>query len=308
MEREYKSEEIDQSHFYKDDDDENVITFSKIIGILLSNYKIIMLLGILGFVISIPYSLSLDHRYRAQTSLLIEKAGSSPMSALQTSFGGLGGFGVMAGLPNLPRAQETETLAIFKSRTFTEKIISELGVLPFLFEEAWDKDKNDWKVGQKPTEQEQYETMVGISTLDYYAKQGLHVYTIEMGDPVLVAKWANEAIALFNNYMREEAIVEAEKNRKFLEDKLKQTSLVKLQGILYNLIAAETQQSMLASVQEDFAFKIIDPAVVPDERVYPVRTQIVLYLTFASLFLGILIAFVKDLLGGFLRNVIISKK
>ena len=301
MEREYKSEEIDQSHFYKDVDDENVITFSKIFGILLSNYKIIMLFGILGIAISIPYSLSLDYRYRAQTALLIEKdGGSNPLSAVQTS---LGSFGAIVGLPNLPRAKETETLAIFQSRTFTEKIISELGVLPFLFEEAWDKDKNDWKVGQKPTKQEQFETMAGISTLDYYAKRGLHVYTIEFGDPVLVAKWANEAIALFNSYMREQAIVEAEKSRKYLEDKLKQTSLVNMQDVLYDLIAAQTQQSMLASVQKDFAFKIIDPAVVPEERVYPNRTQIVLYVTFASLFLGILIAFVRDLLGGFLRNV-----
>ena len=122
-----------------------------------------MLLGILGFVISIPYSLSLVPRYKAETSLLIEKA---PISAAQTALGAFGALGVMAGLPNLPRAQEAETIAIFHSRIFTEKIISELGVLPILFEEAWDPDKMDILILLQPLEKMSLTHGVGDYDLD----------------------------------------------------------------------------------------------------------------------------------------------
>ncbi len=55
---------------------------------------------------------------------------------------------------------------------------------------------------------------------------------------------------------------------------------------------------MLASVREDYAFKIIDPAVTPDERSSPIRTQIVILASGATFILGLFII----LLLNFYRN------
>ena len=41
----------------------------------------------------------------------------------------------------------------------------------------------------------------------------------------------------------------------------KQTSVVELQQVLHRLIEAEMKEIILARINEDFAFRVIDPAV-----------------------------------------------
>ena len=55
---------------------------------------------------------------------------------------------------------------------------------------------------------------------------------------------------------------------------------------------------MLASVREDYAFKIIDPAVTPDKRSSPKRTQIVVLTSGATFILGLFIILFRS----FYRN------
>ena len=108
-----------------------------------------------------------------------------------------------------------------------------------------------------------------------------------MEDPVLAAKYSNEIIALFNNFMREKAIVEARKEIEYLNAELANTKIVSLQTVLYQLIEQKTQKAMLASVREDYAFKIIDPGIIPDQRSYPNRTQIVILVSGATFLIGL---------------------
>ena len=47
-----------------------------------------------------------------------------------------------------------------------------------------------------------------------------------------------------------------------------------MQSVFYQLIEEQTKNLMLAQVQDEFAFKIIDPAVVPEEKAGPKRALI----------------------------------
>jgi len=57
------------------------------------------------------------------------------------------------------------------------------------------------------------------------------------------------------------------------------------------MIAQQIETGMMAEVKENFAFKVIDPPMVPDRKIKPKRSKIVLVSLVVSLFLGICAAF-----------------
>ena len=54
---------------------------------------------------------------------------------------------------------------------------------------------------------------------------------------------------------------------------------------------------MMAEVKENFAFKVLDPPRVPDQRIKPQRRRMVMRAFVASLFVGIFMAFFKGICG-----------
>ena len=77
--------------------------------------------------------------------------------------------------------------------------------------------------------------------------------------------------------MRDKAIEEARKSLTYLQKELTKTNIVELQGSIYRLMENQVHRIMLASVREEFGFKVIDPARIPDIDKY-VRPNEVLYI------------------------------
>jgi uncharacterized protein involved in exopolysaccharide biosynthesis len=287
---EENNQKIDQDIFYKAEED--IVTFSKIYDVLIDNYKALIFSGFLGFIVSVPYSLLITPMYTAENIMLIPSSQTSNLSSLSSQLGGFASFaGVNIGGSDTSRA---ETIAVFNSRVFAEKTINDLNLLPYFYEESWDSAKNAWKNG-KPPVHNALELMQGIGFLSEDKRRSLFIYTIVWDDPVLAAQWSNQVIAIFNNYMREKAIIEAQKSIDYLKTELTNTNIVSLQNVLYQLIEQETQTAMLASVREDYAFKIIDPAITPDQRSSPNRTQLVILASGATFILGLFIILLLNL-------------
>ena len=89
-----------------------------------------------------------------------------------------------------------------------------------------------------------------------------------------------------NNRLRADAIEETDKRIGFLEKQLAQTSSVEVQQAIYRLIEAETKNKMIASTREEYAFKVVDPAVPPEKRYRPKRALMAL----VGLMLGMIVA------------------
>ena len=96
------------------------------------------------------------------------------------------------------------------------------------------------------------------------------------------------------NYMSSEAKRVAETNRKYLETLIDKNADPLIRQKIYSLIAKQIEISMMAEVKENFAFKVIDPPKVPDMRIKPKRTKMVLLAFITSLFAGIFIAFFME--------------
>ena len=71
------------------------------------------------------------------------------------------------------------------------------------------------------------------------------------------------------------AIRAAETNIAYLKEQLAETSIVEMQQAIYQLIEAKIKTIMVARSLDEYAFKVIDPAVPPQEPVRPRQVAIV---------------------------------
>ena len=78
--------------------------------------------------------------------------------------------------------------------------------------------------------------------------------------------------------MRGNAIAEYRRSIEFLRTELGNTQLLSVQQAINQLIESQVHSAMLANVRRDYAFAVIDPAVVPavDQRSWPNRPLLIL--------------------------------
>ena len=92
--------------------------------------------------------------------------------------------------------------------------------------------------------------------------------------------------------MREQDVKEAEARIAYLEGKLQETNIAGMQQVFYQLIESETRTVMLANAQDEYIFKTVDPAVVPQEKSEPKRALIAIVATMLGGMLGVFAVFV----------------
>ena len=116
---------------------------------------------------------------------------------------------------------------------------------------------------------------------------GLVRLAVEWTDADTAAEWANILVRRLNDRLRERALQEAETNVTYLQSEMVSSNLVTLQESIGRLLESELQQLMLAKGSEEFAFKILDPAVSPKRRERPKRALIAIVGTMLGGLLGV---------------------
>ena len=127
-------------------------------------------------------------------------------------------------------------------------------------------------------------------------KTGLTSISFEWYQPNLATKWVNNLVKELNQALRQRAIDDSNKKVGFLEKELAKTSLEDMRKVLYSLLESEKQKAMLANVNEDYAFEVIDPATVSKVPEKPKRKLIVVLGGVCGGFLGIFAVFFAQFL------------
>lgn len=211
--------------------------------------------------------------------------------ALLSQFGGLAGLG---GISLGGSGKKSEAVATLQSAALTEAFIDENKLLPVLFKKDWDASTGQWKTTtteDTPTlwkAEKKFRSKVRDIGED--KKSGLVTLTITWNDPEQAAVWANDLVARANRYLRSKAIEQSQENIRYLNEQLGKTSVVEIQKAIYGLTEAEIKKIMIANGSEEYAFKVIDAARVPEERSSPKRALIVAVGLFAGLMLGMVLA------------------
>ena len=103
---------------------------------------------------------------------------------------------------------------------------------------------------------------------------GLVTLSITHLSPTIAKQWVDWLVIDLNAWVKKQSLDEARRNISYLEEQIERTSISDMQSVFYQLIEEQTKNLMLAQVQDEFAFKIIDPAVVPEEKAGPKRALI----------------------------------
>jgi uncharacterized protein involved in exopolysaccharide biosynthesis len=209
--------------------------------------------------------------------------------------GQLGGLATLAGITGIGR-DNTDAVAVLRSRDFARAFIEEHGLVPALFPDLWDATAGRWTVETAPDLSQAAGFFVSkVRTIEENAASGLVTLTIEWRDPEQTAAWANLFAAKLNDHMRQRALTEAEANVKYLRHEFENTSLVTLQQSISGLLESEMQKLMLARGNTEYAFRIIDRAEVPKVPSKPRVMLIVVLATFFGAMLASFVALVRDM-------------
>ena len=288
---------------------------------------LIFTFALLATLASVAAAVLITPLYRAEVLLApIDKEDRNLGSAFRSLSAQFGGLADVAGINLGSSGTIEEIIAILGSRAFAERFIRDQNLLPVLFDEKWDAAKGEWII-EEPSSVEKvvlrlraqlaewsgdlgariprdgnsapsmwvaYEAFSEILTVSDDPKTGLVTLSMEWKHPVQARDWANGMVELLNEHMRHRAIAQAERRIRYLNMQIGRTSVIEMRQALFRLIENETKTIMLANVDDEYAFRVVDPAVVPEQRSKPKRTLIVIVGFLGGVMLGVFAALFKN--------------
>lgn len=243
---------------------------------------------------SVFYVLSLPNIYKSEA--LLAPAGDQNNVRLP---GQLGGLAALAGVNVGSGAAVDMTalaLEIVKSRDFISRFIQQhIALADLIAADSWDINSNtliydsniylpetsQWVRDIKPPRQaepsmqEAYKAFSDLLQVSQDKTTSMVKISIEHVSPYLAQKWLSLLITELNREMKLRDIEEAEKSIVYLQNQIEQTNIADLKTALFSLIEEQTKTLMLANVRDEYVLKIVDPAIVPEEKAKPARTIIV---------------------------------
>jgi uncharacterized protein involved in exopolysaccharide biosynthesis len=186
-------------------------------------------------------------------------------------------------------------LEVLKSRRFITEFIEHHDLLvPLMASSGWDQSTGDLEIDNEiyegttkkwirdvpppkravPSPQEAYQEFEKLLSVSEDTKSGFITLSIKHYSPVVAQQWIVWLIEDINNTLREQDVTEAERSIAYLKQQVEATLLTDLQSMFFELIQSQTETIMLAKVRQEYVFKTIDPAVVPEESSEPKKALI----------------------------------
>jgi uncharacterized protein involved in exopolysaccharide biosynthesis len=249
--------------------------------------------------------------YRS-TTLVIPNEQNDRSGALGSVIGQIGGGGLAAlaglGLGGSTQSATSEAVAILQSHQFIQEFIESNKLMPKLYDKKWDAANNDWKkdIWKVPTIEKAYKLFTG-EILDVYQDKKTNLVTISITwkDRMEAAEWANQLLDLVNKRMRTVAIDDADKTLKYLQQELPAADTVEVRRAISSMMEAQLKTKAVATVREEYAFRVIDPAIPsdPDLRLRPHKATYILI----GLVMGFLTGVAAIFLSGERRKIADSR-
>ncbi|QBJ61958.1 Wzz/FepE/Etk N-terminal domain-containing protein [Pseudoalteromonas sp. DL-6] len=257
---------------------------------------IIVAITTLFAVASVIYAINQPNIYQSEALLApAEQEQQGGLGALAGQFGGLASLaGVNLGSGG--GVDKTQmALEVLKSRQFTSEFIQKHNILPDLMAaKAWNRetntviydeelyiaDQNKWireaelPFKPEPSVQEAYKKIKKVVSANINKETGMVTIAIEHVSPYVAQQWVNWLIQDINATMKQRDVLEANKSTTFLTQQLEQTKIADIRTVLYKLVEEQTKTIMFANVRDEYVFKTIDPAIVPEQKFKPKRALI----------------------------------
>lgn len=311
-----ENNEYVQSHNNNIADDE--IDLRELFAVIWQGKWIIIAITALFAVASVFYAINQPNIYKSEALLApAEQEGGGGLSALAGQFGGLASLaGVNLGGGSSNKAQLA--IEVLKSRQFTSDFIKKHNILPDLMaaktwnmqtntvvydDEIYDAQNNKWvrevdaPFKPKPSMQEAHKEFSKIISASTDKETGMVKLAIEHVSPYVAQQWVSWIIQDINKTMKQRDVLEAKKSTEFLTQQLEQTKIADIRAVLYKLVEEQTKTIMFAKVRDEYVFKTIDAALVPEEKFKPKRVLICVLGVLLGGMLSVMIVLIRHFVG-----------
>lgn len=276
---------------------------------------IIIAITTLFAVASVFYAINQPNIYKSEALLApAEQDQQGGLGALAGQFGGLASLaGVNLGSGGgIDKTQMA--LEVLKSRKFTSEFIQKHNILPDLMavkswesekntiiynQEVYNKAENKWlrKVKSpfkpEPSMQEAFKVFSQVVNADVSKESGMVSISIEHLSPYIAKQWVDWLVVDLNKTMKERDVVEANKSTEFLMNQLENTKIADIRAVLYKLVEEQAKIIMFANVRDEYVFKTIDPALVPEVKFKPKRAVICVIGVLLGMMLSLMVVLLK---------------
>lgn len=111
--------------------------------------------------------------------------------------------------------------------------------------------------------------------------------------PTVAYQWVTWLVKDINKVMKERDVNEANRSTEFLTTQIGLTNVADIRSVLYKLIEEQAKTIMFAEVRDEYAFKTIDPAIIPEVKSSPKRGIISILGTLIGFMLGFSIVLIR---------------
>jgi len=275
---------------YADDE----IDLRELFGVLWDGKWWVAGITAIASIIAVIFALSLPNIYQSE-ALLAPASSSGGLGGLAKQYGGLANLAGIS-LPGGGSGDKTALgLEVMKSRRFiAEFIVHHELLVPLMASSGWDQSTGNLIIDPEiyesaakkwvrdapppkrpvPSLQEAYQKFESLLSITEDTKSGFISLSVKHYSPVVAQQWVVWLIEDINNTLREQDVTEAERSIAYLKQQIEATLLTDLQSMFFELIQSQTETVMLAKVRQEYVFKTIDPAVVPEKKSEPKRALI----------------------------------
>jgi uncharacterized protein involved in exopolysaccharide biosynthesis len=264
---------------------------------IVTNGRVLAIFAAVGLVGGVLHAILASKVYRSEVIVVPAQAEASgfDLSGLGLDLPGLAGLAGLAGLGS-DEIGTDESLAVLRSRSFTQDFIERHELVEPINRGRWNRlpisfgstdDRDVWDAYLF------FDRQIRHVVRD--TKAGVIRIQIDWVDREEGARWANELVADLNRERREAAIRESSASLKYLRDQLSETDEIAIRTAIYKLVEKQQQRLMLANVRPEFAFRVLDHALAPDETYYvaPRRVLIVLTWIVGSLAIAVILFYLR---------------
>lgn len=172
------------------------------------------------------------------------------------------------------------SIAFLKSRPILDAVITQFDLKPSLFPKKWDADKATWKKNEVPSDWKARLALAKRIDVGFDEYTGLVTLVVHWPDGEKARDLAVGLLENSNAMLRQQAIEEGQRR----VDELYKESNAAAAAEVSALLAEEITRSVsrLASIRArtDYAYRIVDPPIVPEKKSWPPRTLILLAVGF----------------------------
>jgi len=265
----------------------------------------ILVITFLFSIAALIYALTLKDIYKSNVVIAPVNDESSVTSSLRnySSIANLAGISLPA---SSAQNKSVEAIEIIDSLGFfTSNILPKISLPDLMAVEKWNKDSNEliynnqiydtklkkWIIENKtseskPTAQQAYKKFQQNLLITHDIAKGFYRISIKHQSPYIAKEWLELIIKEINLDLRDKGKKEALLAIEFLTTQMSSANLSEIKNLLSNLIQNEIRKLTLIEANDEYVFKTLDPAHVPEIKSEPNRSFILFFGTIIGMLVG----------------------